>query len=282
MPYPSANLASTDSKLSPASDALVSVLSVGDWHEHEFASAITEVSSKESWQSVADIPTAIDFLRSNAPPELILLAQSTPGEYLQRDANQLSELAPLSRIIVIAGTWCEGEMRTGSPPHGTLRLYWYEFAAWWRAAQQNLTDGICPPWSLPLDHPQAGRYLAAAPSTPQQPLGTIVVDAEDFSVFESLSAALANTGINSTWAGHGDSANLPPDVAAGIWDGGQLSKKELTRLTNFCDRVRNQGGKVVALLDFPRIEHVEQIRAAGASAVFGKPYIVDEIIAELR
>ncbi|NOY42051.1 MAG: hypothetical protein GXP26_09465 [Planctomycetes bacterium] len=294
---------STSQNPTNASGPSVSVLAVGDWNKREFSSAIAEIADTESWQVVANAESASQYLMSlsqdqaesvqqsvpphqagaacGTPPELIVLAQSIPGEFRQSDIDRLSELAPLARIIVVAGTWCEGEMRTGSRLDGTLRLYWYEFAPWWQAALRNLAGGLCPPWSLPLDNPQAGRGISNTHSASKPLTGTVVVDAADFAVFESLSSALASFGINAAWTCHDDPASLPSHIAAGIWDGGQLNRKELARLTSFCQKIQAHG-KVVALLDFPRVEHVEQTRAAGAAAVFGKPYLVDEVVAALH
>ncbi len=305
---------STSHKPTNASSPSVSVLAVGDWNKREFALAIAEVADAKSWQTAANVESANQLLLSLAqnqaediqlslaaqqtgaeqptrlkmcsktggtPPELIVLAQSIPGEFRQSDIDRLSDLAPLARIIVVAGTWCEGEMRTGSRLAGTLRLYWYEFAPWWRAALRNLAAGLCPPWSLPLDNPQAGRGISNTHNVPKPPTGTVLVDAADYAVFESLSSALASFGINAAWTRHDDPTRFPKHIAAGIWDGGQLNRQELAHLTSFCQKIQAHG-KVVALLDFPRVEHIEQTRAAGAAAVFGKPYLVDEVVAALR
>ncbi len=264
-------------------DAKTHVLAIGDWHHREFAKPAATLSGSCVWSQVATIDQACGLL-SNClqPPELIFLAQSLPGQIRQQDVDRLQQQVPLARLVLVAGTWCEGELRTGTPPSGVIRLYWYELATWWQAAIRRQNAGLCPLWSLPLDHAQAGRWSSELLRSP--PIGAIssvLIDAADYSVYETLSDALATYTIQSHWNGRDIIAPIPIKAApttAGIWDGGQLSSRELARLTHFCQQTN---GLILALLDFPRVEHIKQTRAAGAAAVFAKPYIVEELVAAI-
>jgi len=272
--------------LGKAAISQVSVLAVGDWQKREFVAVTSEICDIESWQSAANVEAAYQHcLACDTPPELIVVAQSVVGEYLQSDIDRLSELAPLSRIVLVAGTWCEGELRTGSRLEGTLRLYWYEFSHWWSMAKQSLHAGLCPPWSQPLDNPQAGRYPSSSQSRPNLPTGPVIVEAADTSVFETIAAMLASVDVTTIRVKPGAQeqipADLPANLSAGIWDGGQLSKQELDRLTSFCKLLQPYDAKVVVLLDFPRVEHITQARAAGAATVLAKPYLTNELLAAL-
>ena len=264
------------------------VLLVGDWQGREFVAATSGLPDACDWPCATDIDEACDLLRNcQQPPELIFLAQSLPGIYCQEHIDRLQQVVPLTRLVVVVGSWCEGELRTGSPPSGVIRLYWYDFSSWWQAAIRRRDAGLCPPWSLPLDHVQAGRWSQANDFVPSKApsknsfLLSVMIDAADFTVYETLSAALNNFGILSHWQGRDENATPAPTSAihAGIWDGGQLGDRELMRLTNFCHQTN---GPVIALLDFPRLEHFEKAQDAGAAAVFAKPYIVEEIVAALE
>jgi len=259
------------------------VLAIGPWHEREFAAALTDILAGKDWLAGRDWPTvtnidsACDALtHSEQLPELIFLAQPLPGYYLQTDIDRLQQLVPLTRLVIVAGTWCEGELRTGTPPTGAIRLYWYELSSWWLAALRQLDASLYPLWSLPLDHAQAGRCSTEThKQAPTKLETTILIAAADFAVYETLAAALRSHGITCY---HEKAAALPDTPTAGIWDGGQLSESELQRLTSFCRQV---SGPVVALLDFPRIEHIQQAESAGAAAVMAKPYIVEELVGAL-
>ena len=251
------------------------ILAIGPWHTPEFAAATAKLEALQTCPKTDAVDAACDLLAgTEIAPELILVAQPLPGSVRQQAVDRLQRLAPLVRIVIVAGSWCEGELRTGNPPVGVLRLYWYELAPWWQAAQRRLAAGLCPAWSAPLDHPQAGRFAVDSTTEDVLPPSIVAIDADDFAVFESFAGALAVSGAAAVWT----RGNAPQEAAAGIWDGGQLHKRELERLGRFCRQV---AGPVVALLDFPRVEHFAQAKAVGAAAVFGKPYIVEEVLAAL-
>ena len=260
-------------------DAKAQVCLLGDWELREFAAATAEITAAHDWLHMADLEAACEILDDcQQSPELIFLAQPQPGLYRQAEIDRLQRLLPLTRLVVVAGSWCEGELRTGTPPDGVIRLYWYEFASWWRAAVGRRDAGICPLWSLPLDHPQAGRWSSVRVLISQiTPKLSVLIDATDYAAYETLSAALGEFAITSScsWNGQRDLTLKRPTVNAGIWDGGQLGEREAVQLTQFCNKI---DGPVVALLDFPRVEHLEQTRAAGAVAVFAKPYVVEELV----
>lgn len=252
------------------------VLAVGRWDQREFAEAIAKIPAAQEWSAFSTLDQACDQLVDcDRPPEVILLAQPLPGQYCDADIDHLQQLVPLTRIVIVAGTWCEGELRTGTPPAGTIRLYWYELAPWWQAALRRRDANRCPLWSLPLDHLQSGRCSMEFDEPLASSAGlSVLIDTADFAAFESLSAAL---GIFEMTCYRAQAVHAASSTA-GIWDGGQLSKQELQRLENFCQRIP---GPNIALLDFPRVEHIQLAKAAGATAVFAKPYIVEELVAAL-
>jgi len=256
----------------------IHALLVGPWHLHGFDVAINDVAEKKSWNVIDTMRQATEFLDdSSTPPELILLAQPSPGEYVQEEVDRLQSLAPLARIVIVAGTWCEGEIRTGRPPSGVLRMYWYDFAPWWAAALRRRSEGLCPPWSMPLDSAHAGRCVTEPVAGKVGIHGTIAVSAGDYSVFAAIAAALPSYGLSARWVRPGDALDPAPEFRGGIWDGGQLDAREYRELRDFCQKMEYHRGLVVALLDFPRVEHAQRARLAGAQAVFGKPYVVAEV-----
>ena len=271
--------------LSTASSAIVDrksaidVLIVGNWDREEFAELLLAIPLTSSWLQASNCVDAVELLAvRDFAPELILLADPLPGTHSLEAVEQLRLAAPLARLVVVAGTWCEGELRTGSPLNGVLRLYWYELPGWWAAAMKTLSEGGCPPWSQPLDGPAAGRNLEVDQVTG---LGVVAIDCKSISTFEALADALKFPAADCRWTRRGAMAQLPASVAAGIWDGGQLEPLEVERLRSFAQEIQQRGGVVIALLDFPRREHVEIARDAGCQAVFGKPFIVSELVGQI-
>ena len=288
-------------RMPPRSPTLVAV---GPWDEAEFAALRAELDPQRQWPTAAtleDLTANIANIANIAdgaaatipsaplPPELLLLAQPRPGISDQAQLEALRSLAPLTRVVIIAGTWCEGELRTGQPSTGVVRLYWYEFAPWWRAAVAEWQANQPPAWSEPLDDVRAAQETAVAPLRERHDVvpaevGIIAVDAVDFAVFETLAIVLAPFGWRCEWLPrHRPEIVQPTRPVAAIWDGGQLSDGEAAALVSFAARVHdgNAAAPVIALLDFPRVEHLEAARTAGAAAVLGKPYRIAHLANEL-
>jgi hypothetical protein len=278
------------------------LVAVGPWDQAEFAALRAELDPQRQWPTADTLQTLIAAIAAGAsdgaaatipsvplPPELVLLAQARPGVSNQSQLETLRKLAPLTRVVIVAGTWCEGELRTGQPPAGVVRLYWYEFAPWWRAAVAEWKANQTPAWSEPLDDVRAGQQTAIVKLRERHDVipteaGVIAVDAVDFAVFETLATVLAPLGWRCEWQPrHRPELVRPTQPVAAIWDGGQLSDGELTSLHEFVRRVHasNATAPVIVLLDFPRVEHLQAARAAGAAVVLGKPYRIAHLANEL-
>ena len=244
---------------------------LGPWHEGEFALVRGEIDPAGQWPLAQDWDDARSWLQGAAAPEVVLVAQPRPGVWSQEAVDAWQAAAPLSRVVIVAGAWCEGELRSGRPLAGVLRLYWHQLPAWWRAALRERSAGRAPRWSEPalrVPAPHAWPSGARAPST-------VAVDAKDVSVLEALSAALGPLGAVCRWTprGRGDCRG----ATAGVWDGGQLDDAEQIALQAFRGRLP-AGASLVALVDYPRVEHWSIARQAGVAAILGKPYLVETLI----
>ena len=144
-------------RYSPTASAPV-VWFVGDWggdqgidefvHVREVFEALSSASQVGSF---ATLENAIAAVCTAAPPEVLLLAQPRPGCIEQSAIDQFLAAAPLTRIVIVAGSWCEGERRTGRPLVGAVRLYWHEVPAWWRENLAIRVAGGTPDWSRPVN-----------------------------------------------------------------------------------------------------------------------------------
>jgi hypothetical protein len=278
------------SETKDASGAAPSLLLAGPWDQGEFAALRSELDPHRRWTSFPSIQLAVNqAIESELPPELILLAQLRPADDQQQQAiDRLYREAPLTRVIAVSGTWCEGELRTGKPLHGVIRIYWYDFPRWWRSALARWERGEAPLWSQPLMDPRSGQAFhspsiaGVANKGRMDSAEVVVIDAADIAVFETLKAALSPLGWQCEWQPRHrpELASVRPTI--GIWDGGQLEPGELESLRAFCRRLKEFAAPVIALLDFPRLEHQEMAKAAGAAAIFGKPYTVAALIDELH
>ena len=273
---------------------MLQVLAVGPWQLREFSMVRHAIDPMSSWPICQTLKQATILLeKKDIASELLLLAQPRPGYYAQSLLDHLQRLAPLTRIVLVAGSWCEGELRTGQPARGVLRLYWYDLAAWWRDAMTCQAAGGCPPWSEPQEDGYAGRLRKNASQSGAGQAGAvqsgagrlIEVDTLEYETFATLAALLTSGGWAAVWQRRGSRPIMTTGTKAGIWDGGQLDPPEIDQLAHFCQSLKKCAGclvPVTVLLDFPRSEHISMAQVAGAQTVLPKPYRMDDLLNKLE
>lgn len=249
---------------------------VGDWGTGEFADVRRTLDPAIRWREHLTPEGAWAVLSDGtSPPELALLAQPRPGCIDQSCVDRLQIAAPLMRIVIVAGAWCEGELRTGRPLIGAARLYWHQLPAWWARSLAQRAARFPPMWSR---MPDSARPSELTPTTGAAKT-IVAVDAIDFAVFETLEAALHPYGWSCVWMR--PNADAIEAASLGVWDGGQLDAGDCASLARFCQRFGALPAPVVALVDFLRVEHFKRLHTAGASALLGKPYDVASLVHEL-
>ena len=105
------------------------VLLVGGDPDGEFSAAVNWLQGHAALTSVARIEDAAAELDRGPPPDVVLIAQARPGQFTRGQVEQLHRASPVSRLVALLGSWCEGEIRSGRPWPGVVRIYWHQ----WRA-----------------------------------------------------------------------------------------------------------------------------------------------------
>jgi hypothetical protein len=224
---------------------------------------------------VADIGGAVGVLASaRFSPEMIVLAQSHPGQFCDADVDRLRQLAPLSRILGLLGSWCEGEMRSGQPLAGVVRIYWHQWQARWHRELERASGGRCPSWGLPPTATEEDGLLLEAEDRWPARTGLVVVFARLPLMADFLAAACQSVGYSTVSLHPSWDAQVSGAVAA-LFDATE-GHDDLPRLVGRLAPV-----PIIALLDFPRIEDYKQALGAGAAAVLSKPLLVEDLYWEL-
>jgi hypothetical protein len=218
-----------------------------------------------------------DLVLSDSSPELIVVAHARPGSVSFQKLDSLRRAAPLASVLVLAGTWCEGEARTGRVWQGVQRLYWYEFTAWWRQQLTFRAAGACPDWARP-DEFRSTRSLRRWHSS-SRASHSVLLTTHDDAAYGALADVVLRAGYIPARA-TGSLVPSGPKSAAAIWDGGQLSPDEEQQLSRLCERVMPM--PTIALLDFPRRDRIDRAVEIGASAVLGKPWSNVSLLATLE
>jgi len=254
----------------------MSVLLVGDIHSAEFHEIPPTLDAVGQVVNVPDMSAAAELLANQqVAPELIVLAQSCPGQFTPTDVDRLRQLAPLARIFDLLGSWCEGEMRSGKPLPGVIRIYWHQWPARWDRELDRLRHGRCPSWGLPPTAVEEDRLLLEADEPFPVGQGLIAIFARLPSIAEYLATACQAAGYSTVSLQSSWKARVNGAVAA-LFDATN-NLDDLSRLVKLLAPT-----PVIVLLDFPRIEQHTQSLAAGAAAVLSKPLLVDDLYWELE
>jgi len=230
-----------------------------------------------------DFNEAVEFLRAESrlvdcgsqSPELIVICQSRPGTVSKSLVEHLRLAVPLAGIVALAGSWCEGETRTGRPLPGVDRLYWYEFPAWWRRQLSLRAAGRCPEWA------RAAPMHDSEPGRPRPRRTIVIIQTNIRETAEALSDALTRAGFATAWQRGNRPSTVIRGASAAIWIGGQLNDHEAKELRALCLSFTTAQRRVIALLDFPRRDRVDRAMEVGAAAVLGMPWRNADLIGTL-
>ncbi len=82
--------------------------------------------------------------------DFCVLFQSWPGEFSDSAVLTLKRSAPLAPVILLAGSGCEGETRTGKIPPGVFRLYAHQWNEYYAAEFAQFLEKKPSIFSLPV------------------------------------------------------------------------------------------------------------------------------------
>jgi hypothetical protein len=256
----------------------VRILFIGDTARpefHEACAALDEVACAARFRNVEAASAAL--ANGEFAPHGIVLAQGFPGQYVPTAIEQLRAAAPLARLIVLLGSWCEGESRSGRPICGAVRVYWHEAAVRFRRELPSWFAADSA-WSLPVTATDEERLLAAggAPLPPAE--GLVAIWTWRREMAELLADACRAAGYATAWL-HPRVPGLVQGAAAAIFDGDSLDAATMDELAQFAARV--SPAPVMVLLQAPRIQDARAARTLGA-VVLAKPFRVDELLWALQ
>lgn len=247
------------------------VFFMGDVSFHEFEAARAWLEQQCGAEVFADEPFFAVERIAEQQPHWVVLAQSRPGRFSQQLVDEIRQAAPLAVIIGLLGSLCEGEMRTGEPLRGVVRVYWHQWKE--RAAQQaaSFQAGTPSVWS-PQGEATVFTFREPRPTF----TGLVVIAANDFATYDSFAAEFQQEGFATLWR-HPHDRPVLFGVQAAIWVGAGASPEEMSQLKRFADEMAP--AKVTALLNFPRSTDIRAARQAGASRVLAKPVRNAELLA---
>jgi len=204
-----------------------------------------------------------------------VVAQSRPGQIHPWQVEQLHAASPLSRLVVLAGSWCEGELRSGRPCTGVIRVLWHQ---WQPRLIPFLRPGPTPAtgmWQMPRTASLDERLASTVGSWWPRREGLVAIHTDARETFAALSEACHAGGYATVWYWSEDTVAASGVVAA-LADGvgcDAHGAHVLQRVVQ-CHRP----APVIALLDFVRRQDYDLAKSVGVSAVVAKPFLVYDLL----
>jgi DNA-binding NarL/FixJ family response regulator len=275
---------------SAASVVGLSILLVGDTERSEFCEARACLERQGTVHRFADAESAAAALaEERILPDVMVVAQAFPGQFSHKAIDRLRRVAPLARVVGLMGSWCEGEMRSGSPWPATVRTYWHQWPARCGRQFRRLAMGQSCSWALPLtateeerlltDAAELGDTAGQASSAAPKCRGLVAIHSPSRVMADWLSTACRRDGF-VTLLQRDLALGRVEGAAAGVFDAGDFSEDACCSLRRFVAALRPAA--VVALLSFPRIEDHRRALSAGATAALSKPLMVDDFLVAIE
>ena len=200
--------------------------------------------------------------RTNWIPDLIVIVQSWPDEFSPSEIASLFTFAPLARVVVAYGAWCESDGRNRHLWPLAVRVSLSGAAAriereWRLLNEQNDQRGLEP---LPLSASREEVFAADHPplsktSSPQ----TVLVVSPDPSYRRYLCELL-------TFAGHTISPSHEPSAI--LFDADPWNEERAEQLSSL--HRKHPIANTVVLMNLPNLEHEDEFIALGVIAVLPK------------
>lgn len=226
--------------------------------------------------------------RSNEIPDLIVIVQSQPDEFSSVEIASLFAFAPLARLVVAYGAWCESDGRTRNVWPLAVRVSLPNAASRiereWRLLHEE--RGIEP---LPLsasreevfaaDHRLCDQTVAfEQPTTgPAASRQTVLVVSPDPAYRRYLHELLVVTGHEAC---KGISPEVDSHPTAVLFDADPWTAAILERVRTL--KQQHPAAKLIALMSLAHPDHTVELAAAGAAAVQVKLSNQAAIIAALE
>ncbi|QEG22809.1 hypothetical protein [Mariniblastus fucicola] len=213
---------------------------------------------------------------------LIVLAQSRRDQMSQTAIDSLRTQFPEVPIVVLLGSWCEGENRSGTPLIGVSQTMWHQWESRFERFCVQVSDGVRSDWHQPLTASVSDRVRDFSPdgAIVEKLIGKmVVVSSEDRTTAETISEMLKTYQCDSLWAEAETDLIDSADVDAICIDANGVSSELKNRISNFKDRFEDT--PVVVAMNFPRQQDMNLLSQLGVQEIVSKPYTHNEFLQSL-
>ncbi len=245
------------------------VLVTGDYRHPDFADLILKASFPVR---LFPLEALLQHKQSVAGCRLMIIAQSRRGQFPNVDVEELIERNPGTPVVGLCGTWCEGELRSGRPLDGMVRVYWHQWLGRVECFLERMQREGITAWHLPRICSAADRVIADIPVRGSFEVGfTVGISSIRRSEYLMLEDTCRQFAINSVWVEHFSRADDTSArlnallVVSNSWD--QYVQRRVKILQKSFPMV-----PMAATLNFPRPRDVMAARRIGVNQLLSRPF----------
>jgi hypothetical protein len=221
---------------------------------------------------------------------LVLIAQSRSNQFDQTVIDTLVALNPLTPVVMLLGSWCEGERRSDQPVEGVKHVYWHQWEGKFAKFCQQMSQEGVSLWHTPATQSDADRIIEVAsrissPNADSETASshavgsvdgvTVGISALDDDTFETLHQAVVAVGGKSKWVERTSWINLSATVAVICVDANSFDST-LERRIRWLQN-QTSGVPVIVMLNFPRREEIESLKRMSVISVISKPFELSDL-----
>ena len=246
----------------------------GETGSHEFSAAREYLATHTRLIEVENSEAAPQRAGEIVPDVLVWFVPR-PGEFPFVEFQRATARWPLARPVVVLGSWCEGELRTGRPWPGAWRVAWDQAEAQFARHFAALATGAADAWSLPRTASRS--EILAEESASLVPeiqtrrnwrLAVVAATREAAEAYEFACRAAGHTVVNAASA------------EAVIWDSAAWGEADLEALRQTVAAA--SPAKVVAVIGGLRWQDAAEAKSAGSVAVLAKPLVLADLWATIE
>lgn len=257
------------------------ILLTGDFWHSDFQSIIANLHVP-----VTLVPFDKINSLSDSSYDLVVIAQSHRDQFPVTDIERIQNEFSGTPIIALLGSWCEGEVRSGTPWPGVTRVYWHQWQGRYETFVNQLGDSNrIPGWHAPLTSSVGDRILAenAAPSPEESEgiVGSIGISAWTHLQHEMLADAFNHFGWSSHWIERETmDGDLSRRMAAICVEADSWSPELNQRIQWLKKEVT--AAPMILILNYPRKNELDEILQAGILEVVSKPFELNDLKTAVR
>ncbi|MDB4766721.1 hypothetical protein OAG71_03430 [bacterium] len=239
------------------------VLLTGDYWHADYRNLIGEMAIPATLTPLDKI-TAVDTQRFS----LIVIAQSRSGQFDQAEIDAIVSENPITPVVMLLGSWCEGERRSDTPVEGVKRVFWHQWQGRFQSFCDQLRNEGISIWHSPAT-------LSDADCVSEQRVGldqshVIGVSALNEQTYESLAQGITAIGGKPKWVERVSWVNLAASVSAICIDADSFSPTLEKRISWAQSQVEHV--PLIVMMNFPRRQEIEALQRAGVVRVVSKPF----------